>query len=521
MNPGQFVEGRNVNSEARLTCDVCIIGSGAGGATAARELARAGLSVVVLEAGGYNRRERFTMQEHETYPLLYQEGMRRATADLAISILQGRTIGGGTTVNWTTSFRTPGHVLEHWRERHGLVELTETALTPHWAEMEGRLGVYEVPEEQINANNNKLWEGAGALGWSRERLRRNVRGCRQVGYCGMGCPFDAKQSALVTLLPDAVAAGATVFSDCDVRRLRFEGDRVTAVEAIFHHPEEGDRPTGVKALIEPRICIVAGGALNTPALLLRSEIPDPHRRVGKRTFLHPVVATVGHFREPINPFYGVPQSVSSHHFVRRPEGMGFFLETAPLHPVLYAGSITAHGTAHREAMELLPHTSNVLAILVDGFDESETGGTVSLDDDGNPRLDYHYTPRLWDAVKAGLEAGARVLLAAGARRVVTAHEPPLELLREGDLAQIEDQVYAPNRVRLFSAHQMGGCAMGLDPGESVVDATLKHHDLANLFVMDGSVLPTSLGVNPQFTIYGLVHRAATQLALRANAGTMH
>jgi choline dehydrogenase-like flavoprotein len=517
---GRFVEGRTLTQNARLRCDVCIIGSGAGGATAARVLARAGLSVVVLEAGGYNRKDRFTMREDEVYPLLYQEGMRRATADLAIGILQGRTVGGGTVVNWTTSFRTPDHVLEHWREHHGLTALTPAALDPHFAEMEGRLGVYEVPDEQINANNRKLWNGAAALGWERSRLRRNVRGCRQIGYCGMGCPFDAKQSALVTLLPDAVAAGATVFADCDVRRIRLAGGRVTAVEGVFHHPEDGDRATGFDLLVEPEVCIVAGGAINSPALLLRSDLPDPRGRLGRRTFLHPVAAAIGHFADPIEPWSGVPQSVSCHHFVRRPEGMGFFLEAAPLHPVLFAGAITAHGGLHREAMERLGHTSAALAILVDGFHPSETGGTVTLHPDGSPRLDYPDSPRLRAGIRAGIEAAARLLLAAGATRVLTPHEPPMEITRESDLPRLSFAPEGPNFVRLFSAHQMGGCAMGADSAESVVNPDLCHHSIPNLYVMDGAVLPTSLGVNPQFTIYGLVHRAATQLALRANAVKM-
>ena len=245
----RFVVGRSQSSDVSVDCDVCIVGSGAGGAVAAAILAQAGLSVVVLEAGGWNRRDRFTMQEQDTYPLLYQESMRRATADQAISILQGRTVGGGTVVNWTTTFRTPSHVLEHWRKRFGLTEYTDAELKPHFDAIEGRLGVSDVPEDQINANNRRLWEGTGALGWERSLLRRNVRGCRQSGYCGMGCAFDAKQSALLTFLDDAVGAGALVVSDCHAHRLTYAGDRIVEVHGVFQNPERGEVPTGLRATV--------------------------------------------------------------------------------------------------------------------------------------------------------------------------------------------------------------------------------------------------------------------------------
>ena len=336
----------------------------------------------------------------------------------------------------------------------------------------------------------------------------------------MGCAFDAKQSALLTFLDDAVGAGALVVSDCHAHRLTYAGDRIVEVHGVFQNPERGEVPTGLRATVRPKLCIVSGGAINSPALLLRSGLPDPHHMLGRRTFLHPVVATIGQFRDTIAPYHGVPQTVSSHHFARRDGDMGFFLEVAPLHPVLFAGALTAHGAAHREAMEALPRTAIVLSLLIDGFDECEAGGTVSLWPDDRPRLDYLFTPRLWSGVRAAMEAGARVMLAAGAMRVMTAHEPPLEIVSEAELPRLDEQVYAPNRVRLFSAHQMGGCIMGADPTASVVDASLRHHQIRNLHVMDGSVLPTSLGVNPQGTIYGIAHRAATQLAIRANAGKM-
>lgn len=512
-----FVRGRAVDHDVQLKCDVCIVGSGAGGSTAAWVLARAGLRVVVLEAGGYHTRADFNMSEADVYPVLYQEGMKRATADRGVAILQGRSVGGGTTINWTTCFRTPERTLAHWRARWGLDALTEAALDPHWAAMEGTLGIHGLDPSWINENNRKLWDGCERLGWERQLLRRNTLGCRKSGYCGMGCPFDAKRGMLVTLLPAAVSAGATVLSDCDVARVVATGDRIVRVEGALFDPDRDNAPTGRRVVVEPEVCIVSGGALNSPALLMRSEVGLRGGLVGQRTWLHPVVAAVGEYADPVEPFYGAPQTVSSHHFIER-SGIGFFLEAAPLHPVIFSTAIPGHGAAHAEAMAKLSHVSGLIALMVDGFDDAEPGGTVSLYDDGMPRLDYDFSPRLVEGFRAGLKALAAVHLAAGAKRVLTGHEPPVEIAAEGDIGRLDGASYEPNRVAVFSAHQMGGCWMGGDPRTSVVDADLRHHDLANLYVMDGSVFPTSLGVNPQLSIYGLVHRAATRLARRARSG---
>jgi choline dehydrogenase-like flavoprotein len=494
-----------------LSCDVAIIGTGAGGAITARALSQGGAKVVLLEEGGHHTSAEFQMEEAVAYPMLYQEQGNRATADLAITVLQGRSVGGGTTVNWTSSFRTPPHVLEHWQKVHGVEGLTEAALTPHWEQIESYLGIAEAPENYVNRNNQRLWDGLGALGWERRRIRRNVRGCMNSGYCGMGCPVDAKQSMLITAIPDAVKAGAELYAHCRVRTLEAGGSaeqgRIASIIGEVIDPATL-QPNGRLVRVRPKICVLSGGAINSPGVLLRSKLGNESGQVGRRTFLHPVIALIGLYKEPIEGFYGAPQSVSSHQFAERGEKMGIFFEVAPIHPMLASIASNAFGAEQREVARKLTFTSAVIGLMIDGFAEGEAGGTVTLKPDGLPKLDYPFTDRLEETARFGQKAAAQILFAAGAGEVHSLHNPAVIMRSKEELPKLDAAPFGPNRVGMFTAHQMGGCAMGGDAARSVVRSDLRHHHIENLFVIDGSVFPTSLGVNPQLSIYGLASWAA-------------
>lgn len=500
---GQILTWADHTEDRDLTCDVCIVGSGAGGAVLAAGLVEAGLSVVMLEEGSHMTRAAFNLQEGDMMPAMYQERGTRGTSDLALTILQGRSVGGSTTVNWTTCFRTPQRILDHWAKVHGITDLD---LDPHFEAVEERLHIQPWPGALANPNNQALSRGCEALGWEWNNLRRNVKGCANSGYCGLGCPVDGKQAMGITYLQDAVAAGMTLLANVSVQRLQTEGSRVVAVHGQAMSPQAGV-PDGVRITVRAKVTVSSAGALNGPALLLRSGITAAGR-VGRRTFLHPVAGCLALFDDAINPFFGAPQSMGSHHFIDRgPDKVGYFLEAAPLQPMLASTAATPFGSQLHEFMAHLPQTNALISLSVDGLLPQDDGGTVSLKADGRMKVDYPIRPFLSESFRHATESLARIQLAAGAKVVITGHHPQVEIRSEADLALLDQQAYGAHDLALFTAHQMGGCAMGADPTTSVVDLEHRVRGFDNLFVVDGSVLPTALGVNPSQTVYGLAHRA--------------
>lgn len=507
-------DASTLDRDLHLDADVVIVGTGAGGGTAAEILSEAGLHVVMIEEGPLKSSSDFHMLEREAYPQLYQDSAARQTKDKAITILQGRSVGGSTTVNWTSSFRTPATTLAYWRERFGLAEYTPQLLDPWFERMERRLNVHpwDVPP---NENNAVLQRGAAKLGIPTGIIPRNVKGCWNIGYCGMGCPTNAKQSMLVTTIPSALDRGAVLVHHARAERFTLSGDTVSGLECSALDAQDlQNRPYQIT--VTAKTYIAAGGAIGSPALLLRSRIPNPHRRLGRRTFLHPVVLSAAIMPEPVNPFSGAPQSVYSDHFLNTQavDGpLGFKLEVPPVHPLLAAVTTPGYGAAGAALMANLPHLEVIIALMRDGFHEGSPGGDVQVRHDHNPILDYPITPYMWDGMRRALLTMAEIQFAAGATSVLPIHEmaTPSRSWNEAK-AQIESLPMEILLTKVVSAHVMGGCAMGADERTSVVAGNGRHHTIDNLYVFDGSVFPTSLGVNPQLSIYGIVARMSNGLA---------
>ena len=502
------------DSDARIDADVAIVGTGAGGGTAAEILSKAGLRVVLIEEGPLRSSSDFHMLEREAYPQLYQESAARKTKDKGITILQGRAVGGSTTVNWTSSFRTPPETLAFWRERFGLTAYTPHELDSWFAMMERRLNIHPWTVTP-NENNDVLRRGAERLGIPTRSISRNVNGCRNLGYCGMGCPTNAKQSMLVTTIPSALEHGATLLTRTRAERVVFNGTRVTSLVCRALQAD-GITPSPYAVAVRARHFVLAAGAIGSPAVLMRSNVPDPYARAGVRTFLHPVAVSTALMPDEVRPFSGAPQSVFTDHFLHTQpiDGpIGYKLEVPPIHPVLMATTLVGFGDEHAQTMAQASHAQAIIALMRDGFHESSPGGTVHLNDDGTPVLDYPIGEYVWDGLRRSLVTMAQIQFAAGAKSVLPLHE---SASRYSSFPQAERGIAALPmqllRMRVMSAHVMGGCAMGSDPRESVVNERGTHHHAENLSVFDGSIFPTSVGANPQLSIYGIIARNATLLA---------
>jgi choline dehydrogenase-like flavoprotein len=503
---------------ATLDCDVALVGSGAGAGITAEMLARAGLRVVLVEEGPLRSSSQFKQRELDAYRELYQESGGRKTVDQAMNILQGRCVGGSTTVNWTGSFRTPPDALAYWGDRFGLTDFNEAAMAPWFEQVERRLNIGDWLTEP-NENNGVLKRGAEKLGIPTKVVRRNVKGCWNLGSCGMGCPTNAKQSMLVSTLPAALDLGATLLVQTRAAKFELQGDKVAALVA---EPVALDGSVnGAPLRITARHFVVAGGAINSPALLLRSGAPDPHGLLGKRTFLHPTAGGVALFDHDVAGWAGAPLSVFCDHFLHTGpiDGpVGYKLEVAPVHPAFALTNGGGIGAELAQRARDMPRTQLMIALLRDGFHADAAGGAVKLRSDGTPVLDYTLSDYLLDGVRRSYLTMAEIQFAAGAKTVRPVHEQAagyanLDEARKG----IAGLSMKPFLATIGSAHVMGGCTMAADAGRGVVRPDGQHWQLANLSVHDGSIFPTSLGANPQLTVYGLAARLSSGLIQRLGA----
>jgi choline dehydrogenase-like flavoprotein len=501
---------------ARIVCDVAIVGSGAGAGVTADLLTKAGLDVVIVEEGPLRSSADFHQRESEAYPSLYQESAARKTADKAINILQGRCVGGSTTVNWTSSFRTPVETLEHWRTHFKLRGLDNDTLAPYFTQAERRLSIapwLAAPNE----NNDLLRRGAAKLGIPAAAIPRNVKGCWNLGSCGLGCPTNAKQSMLVTTIPAALDRGATLVVETRADSFEIANGRVRALRCGPVRAN-GAPGAGAATTIVARHYVLGAGAINSPAVLLRSQAPDPYGRLGRRTFLHPVVLSAAVMARKVAGWQGAPQSIYTDHFLHTQpvDGpMGFKLEAPPLHPVIFASTVIGFGEAQARMLGQFANTHVLLALLRDGFHPESPGGNVALRGDGSPVLDYPLNDFVMQGARRALLAMAEIQFAAGAREVLPVHE----LARPyTSWAQAREAIAAlpmePLLTKVVSAHVMGGCGLAGDEQLGVVRPDGVHWHIDNLSVHDGSLFPTSIGANPQLSIYGIVNRLAQGLAQR-------
>lgn len=494
--------------EAGEQCDVVVIGSGAGGAVAAARLAEAGLDVLVCEAGPHLDRNSYPQDPLEALPALYRDrGLTVAEGRPVIPLPIGRCVGGTTVINSGTCFRAPPSVLADWRERSGIDWAPD--LEAEFEAAERFLAVTPVDVERMGRNGQLCMEGAQALGASHGPISRNAGPCVQCGTCPSGCELDAKRAMHVSYLPRAVAAGARIRAGARATRILVDGGRASGVDCVVE-PEPGtlglDRD-GRRYRVGARAVVLAGGAVGTPELLLRSRLANSSGQVGRNLRIHPACWVGASFDEEVRGWEGVMQS----YYVDEWHDRGLLLE-ATFTPLAFGAHWLA-GVGDEHQRRLL-HYDRVGSIGVHLSDRSR--GRVGLTRRGETRVGYRLTPDDARTLVYGIARAAEIHFAAGAREVYP-QVGRLPLIRRGRLADFESASFRPGELRLEAFHPMGTARMGSDPRTSVTGTDGETHDLPGLHIADASLFPTSLGVNPMMTVIAVAERIASRLAARLAA----
>jgi choline dehydrogenase-like flavoprotein len=506
--PPPTIQPLAVSGDTTLECDVVVVGSGAGGGTAAAVLAQAGLDVVLLEAGHYFTERDFDGAELSGFDRLYLNGGGMASADGGVGLLAAQALGGTTVVNYTFSFRTPDHVRREWADEHGVTAVAgddfDRSLDAVW----DRIGV-NAEHSLPSRRDETIRAGMDKLGWQWDVMQRNVRGCQAevCRLCHYGCPLGAKQSTLRTWVQDAHDAGTRILVETRAERVLIEDGRARGVEART--------AAGHRVTVRARAVVSACGALHTPVLLSRSGIRS--KSLGKHLRLHPVLVLWGQFDEEVRPWEGMLSSTFSDQDADMDgRGYGVKYEHVAIPPsILLSFAPWRGGRRHAELMQALPYTGGLGILLRDhGAGEVRTGR------DGEPIVNYRLTREDVDHMRRALRGAAQVIEAMGARRVYSSHskwvayEPGVR----GDLDSFAGDAdacgWGPGQAQVASFHIMGSARMGGSPATSVCDPSGQVWDTPGLYVFDGSAFPTASGVNPMITIEALAHMNAGRLAAR-------
>jgi choline dehydrogenase-like flavoprotein len=488
--------------------DVVIVGSGAGGGTVAQELSplceKEGVRIAVLEKGPKLRDEEFTGKELEMAQALYEDGGGFLTADGTMTLALGCAYGGSTVVYTGTSLLPPERVIERWN----VPGLTYPEVKRRAQKFMAENNVHLLDDRLINENNHLFVEGCRRLGYRVEQFPVNVKGCRGSSLCNLGCPNQAKQGTDRVQLPQAERNGVEVVTRCEVLTIAAK----TLVARVSPKPPGGKgepspwEPGGYQ--IEAKIIVVCAGAVNTPALLLRSGMGRDLPRLGHGFTAHPALIMVAEHSRAITNFVGHPKSFYLDQFA---ESNRFVLETCMYFPFTTAKSLVGFGEAHSAFMQAFPRLQMILVLACD---QAEPHNRVTIDRRGRPVVKYRFAPEVARALVLGAVASAQIFFAAGASRVhvPVARPPTLEAADASRLDEIARECdLRPGKVPISAAHLQGGCAMGRAPSDSVTDAYGRVHGIPWLFVADASLFPNSLEINPYLTIMALADRVAEKI----------
>ncbi len=487
--------------EART--EVCVIGSGAGGGVAAALLAERGHEVLLLEEGGHVPRQAMTQREEQMYPLLYRDGGNQMTADGAVSVLQGRVLGGSTVVNMADVVGVPDGVLAHWASQFGVDRYSPAQVRAAEDACRAVIGANLIPEPSLNRANALLLQGGRRLGMSGGPFEHNRVGCAGSGYCLIGCAYDAKRSVALTWIPRALATGRVlVQTEARVERLEHQRGEVRAAVGQLMDPVSG-RALG-PFRVEARRFVLSAGAIHSPLLLLASGLGGSE--VGRNLSLQPQVAVGALFPDEVVMFRGVPQAayLDSEERATEAEGLaGYRLEVVSATPGMIATTLPSGRAEMATMMRRLRYLAGNLCLVPD-----RPAGRVVAGRGGRPKIQYTLTPEVRETLKTAMITACRVWLAAGAEAALVPLADAPMVRNEADLQALARLPLLTATTPLISAHPQGTCRMGPDARRAVVDLDLKLHGAGNLWVLDASVFPTTSSSHTQLPVMAWAALAA-------------
>jgi choline dehydrogenase-like flavoprotein len=485
--------GRDLRPDATLLADALVVGSGAGGAVAARLLAEAGLDVLIVEEGALHKTESFSTDVLEMMRSLYRDfGSSMILGTPGIFFVEGRCAGGSTVINGGMCWRTPERILERWQREERLPDIGPRAMEPFFADVEREINPETQRPDTLGVHNRLFAEAARALGWHPRENLRNMRRCAGLNNCAFGCPTGAKQSMLVTYLPRALRSRARLLTDARVDRVLFDRGRAAGIRGRFLGANA--RPTWRFHARAP-IVVLAAGARHTPGILKRSWLRA--RAIGRNLTVHPNAKVVGIFDEVVNPWWGAHQAHQVHDFLDE----GILIGYAVPPPGILAGAMPGIGERSADIMALYNHMFPVGCLI-----EDTSTGRVVLGPDREPQMLYSLSQRDAATTHEGVAKCCELLFAAGAKRCLLPFAELAEIRSEGEISRIRAHHPDPRGMELMTVHIMGSARMALDPHRGATDAFGRVFDVPGLYVADASLLPSPIGVNPQETIMALVTR---------------